>query len=163
MKHPMILSDYAHETMDPLKQLAIKQKERYVLEESTSKEESAIALKDWAFNMKRKDGENYKESVDKIMWNCSFKKCTMKNLMSSVIHLPILNLGARAARNAKERNLQVNATKRKDENTPEGLQRKLFHIGEYELAWRGGEASSCCVQHFLEEKDNMDVNTGRIK
>ncbi|KAF2890094.1 hypothetical protein ILUMI_16079 [Ignelater luminosus] len=160
MKHSMILSDYAHETMDPLKQLAIKQKKRYVLEESTSKEESAIALKNWAFNMKRKDGENYKESVDKIMWNSTAKQLQeMYYEKFNVECYPFADIEFRG-QGCKKRKRAELASKCDKEKS---LQRKLFHIVEYELAWRGGEASSCCVQHFLEEKDNMDVNTGRIK
>lgn len=32
------------------------------------------ALKDWAFNMKKANGEDYKESVIKVMWNNTAKQ-----------------------------------------------------------------------------------------
>ena len=41
----------------------------YDLTRSTSKEELSDILKDWGFNIKCKNGEDYKESVTKIMWN----------------------------------------------------------------------------------------------
>ncbi|KAF2894294.1 hypothetical protein ILUMI_11886 [Ignelater luminosus] len=64
--------------------------------------------------------------------------------------------GTRAAQDAKRRNLQANATKRKVSSsvlTTEELS-KVVSIWD--------ENTPSATKHFLEEKDNMGVNTGRI-
>ena len=118
--------------------------------------------------MKRKDGKEYKEAVVKVMWNSTdeqlqdmyYEKFKIKFNAFADIEFN----GARAARDAKRRNLQTSPTKRKqsssalkieelsntvsiwNENTPEGLHRKLFHIIGYELAWRGAkEVALACT------------------
>ena len=45
-----------------------------------------------------------------------------------------------------------------DENTPEGLMRKFYHIAAVELAWRGGEAVA-----YLLDLYNDCSPTNRIK
>lgn len=50
-----------------------------------------------------------------------------------------------------------------DEETPEGLQKKLFMIISVELAWRGGEGSMALIHHFREEKKNDGESAGRIQ
>ena len=50
-----------------------------------------------------------------------------------------------------------------DENTPNGLQRKLYHIIAVELAWRGGEACRCLIHYFKEEINNKGTSTGRLE
>ncbi|KAK9871463.1 hypothetical protein WA026_012837 [Henosepilachna vigintioctopunctata] len=45
----------------------------YKLCAQTSEEQLASILKDWAFNMKRADGTEYKESAVKTIWNISDK------------------------------------------------------------------------------------------
>ena len=50
-----------------------------------------------------------------------------------------------------------------DENTPEGLLKKFFHVVAYELAWRGGEAASCKTYYFKKETFNNGEITGRIE
>lgn len=88
---------------------------------------------------------------------------------------------ARDARNAKRKDLQKIPEKRKcsansltgneikkiiavlDENTPDGLIKKLFHIFSFELAWRGGEACTSLVSHFRVEKDFCGNVTNRIE
>ncbi|XP_031341004.1 uncharacterized protein LOC116169118 [Photinus pyralis] len=50
-----------------------------------------------------------------------------------------------------------------NENTPEGLQRKLFIIISVELAWRGNEGLTTLVHHFKEELGNDGIYTGRIE
>jgi hypothetical protein len=149
------------------------------------KSSQLIILKDWAFNMRKKNGNEYKESVVKIMWNSTAKQLQeMYYRKFNMKFDPFTDIefsSSRAARDAKRRDLQTNPTKRKhssasltteelskmieiwDENTPNGLQRKLFHIVGYELAWRGGEASTCCIQHFIEEKDKNGARTGRVE
>lgn len=87
---------------------------------------------------------------------------------------------ARNARNTKRKQLQTIPEKRKmsaqgfspieleqiinsyDEDTPDGLQKKFFHIASFELAWRGGEGSACILDYFKEETGNDGVVTGRI-
>ncbi|KAH0812938.1 hypothetical protein GEV33_009853 [Tenebrio molitor] len=156
-------------------------KERnYKFEKSSSKDELANMLKDWGFNMKRKDGEDYKESVVKITWNFTAKQLQEFYYKEHNVKFdPFADVefsSARAARDAKRRNLQTDPKKRKlssaaiskqemermvemcDENTPTGLQKKFFLIAGYELAWRG-EAGASCLHHFSEEKNNE----GRIE
>lgn len=84
-----------------------------------------------------------------IMYNKPFKSVIFKQ--------------SRNAHDATRKNLQSDPTKRKtrsvplnpieinkiinlwNENTPEGLQRKFYHIVAVELAWRGGEAVICLI------------------
>lgn len=154
----------------------------YNLDESTTVEQIATILKDWAFNMKKRNGEEYKEGVIKTSWNITAKKLQVMFFEKySMVFDPFTDVtfkSARDARNAKRRNLQLLPSKRKtsavaltdeehqaiiklwDESTPSGLQRKLYHIIAVELAWRGGEAAKCLVQHFQEELDNKGKPTG---
>ncbi|XP_045479416.1 uncharacterized protein LOC123684273 [Harmonia axyridis] len=135
--------------------------------------------------MKKENGENYKELVVKTMWNTVAKKMQeMYFVKWKIIFDPFKDIifkSSREARNAKRRNLQTCANKRKcssaslkldeyyamvslwDENTPAGLQRKFYHIASVELAWRGGEAVNCKVHYFKEEVDNSGIKTGRVE
>ncbi|XP_045473938.1 uncharacterized protein LOC123680198 [Harmonia axyridis] len=135
--------------------------------------------------MKKENGENYKELVVKTMWNTVAKKMQeMYFVKWKIIFDPFKDIifkSSREARNAKRRNLQTCANKRKcssaslkldeyyamvslwDENTPAGLQRKFYHIASVELAWRGGEAVNCKVHYFKEEVDNSGMKTGRVE
>jgi len=88
---------------------------------------------------------------------------------------------ARAARDAKRRELQRDPEKRKksaavlrgedykeilniwDEDTPNGLQKKIFYIASHELAWRGGEGAAAKIEHFTKEFDTKNNFTGRIE
>lgn len=157
----------------------------YTLDELTSKDKLAEILKDWGFNMKRKNGEDYKEAVVKLMWNSTAKQIQEMYFNQYKVKFdPFVDIefsSARAARDAKRRKLQADPKKRKlssaaltneeiskmveiwDENTPTGLQRKFFLIAGYELAWRGGEASKCRIHYFSEEKSNKGVSTGRVE
>jgi hypothetical protein len=142
-------------------------------------------LKDFAFNMKRINGQDYKESVVKTMFNVTAKQLQELYLkkFNCVIN-PFTDItfkGARAARDAKRRLLQGDINKRKtssvalnkeeyskminvwDENCPSGLQIKFFQIVARELAWRGGEAASCLVHYFNEELNNQGIPTGRFQ
>jgi len=159
-------------------------KERgYRLEKETGLENLAGILKDWGYNMRRKDSEEYKEGVVKTMWNIVAKKLQEIYYNEYGITFdPFKDIAfkaARDARNAKRRVLQQVASKRKesssalsakehqkivelwDENNPEGLQRKLYHIIAVELAWRGGEARNCLTSYFKEELDHEGNPTGR--
>ncbi|CAH1366237.1 unnamed protein product [Tenebrio molitor] len=121
--------------------------------------------------MRKKNGNKYNESVVKIMWNSTAKQLQeMYYRKFNMKFDPFTDIefsSSRAARNAKRRDFQTNLTKKKhssasltteelskmieiwDENTPNKLQRKLFHIVGYELAWRGGEASVLAVFNTL--------------
>lgn len=77
---------------------------------------------------------------------------------------------ARAARHATRKMLQKKPEKRAtsagafnyaeflqivkiwDKNTPEGLQKKVFHVVSYELAWHGGKA----VNFLLVKEDGSN-------
>lgn len=135
----------------------------YELNEHRSLEELALILKDWAVNMRKKDGTEFKEATVKTMLSvtCPF---------NSIVFKP-----ARDARDAIRKKLQADPCKRKsssvslnlsevnkiillwDENTPEGLMRKFYHIAAVELAWRGGEAVACLVDFFKSRKITMTL------
>ncbi|KAJ8915443.1 hypothetical protein NQ315_003204 [Exocentrus adspersus] len=145
----------------------------------------AHVLEDFAFNMKKRNGEDYKECVVKVMFNSTakqlqkmfFEKYNRKFDPFSDVEF----MKARAARDAKRRKLQKDPSKRKlsasalsneeygkiiqtfDEDTPDGLQRMFFFVASHELAWRGGEGCEARICYFLEEKDNMGNYTGRIE
>lgn len=157
----------------------------YVLRADSTQEELADILKDWAYNMKKFNGDDYKESTVKTMWNKTAKLLLDK--YSSEFNVTInpfagaVFKAARGARDAKRKLLQSIPEKRKasavalgdqdwdamveawDEETPEGLQKKLFMIISVELAWRGGEGSKATVYHFREERKNDGELTGRIE
>lgn len=139
-------------------------------------------LKDWAFNMKKANGEDYKESVVKVMWNCTAKQLQelyYEKWGTKIDPFRGLEFStSRRARDSKRRVLQAMPEKRKEsataltykeyqtiisywrEDTPVGLQRKFYHIAAVELAWRGGEASNLLVSHFRKEIHNDGTFTG---
>lgn len=157
---------------------------KYTFDKETSVSQLALILKDFAFNMRRSDGEDYKESVVKTIWNTIAKMLQQKYYSEfNIVFDPFKDITfqcARTARDAKRKQLQKNPERRKisasslseqeidqmctiwDETTPDGLQRKFFHIASYELAWRGGEACNCHLSHFEEEFDNCGNPTGRL-
>ncbi|KAG5884571.1 hypothetical protein JTB14_006596 [Gonioctena quinquepunctata] len=120
----------------------------YELSEHRSLEELALILKDWAVNMRKKDGSEFKEATVKTMWNVSFKLLQEKyyndyNIMIDPFNNTVFK-PARDARDAIRKKLQADPCKRKsssvslnlsevnkiillwDENTPEGLMRKFY-------------------------------------
>jgi hypothetical protein len=157
---------------------------KYNLNKETSVSQLALILKDFAFNMTRSDGEAYKEGVVKTIWNTVAKILQQKyNEEFNIIFDPFKDNTfecARTDRDAKRKQLQKCPEKRKisasslseqeidkmfaiwDETTPDGLQRKFFHVASYELVWRGGEACNCLLSYFEEEFDNYGNPTGRI-
>lgn len=161
-------------------------KERnYEFVSTTTINDIATILEDWAFNMKRKNGEDYKETCVKSIWNTTAKMVQEKYFNDFNISFdPFSDIRfkkARDARNTKRRILQEDLTKQKvsakalgiqdiynmallwDEETPDGLQKKNFHICAFELAWRGNEAAYCKIHYFKEEINIMGNFTGRIQ
>lgn len=120
-----------------------------------------------------------------VMWNSSAKQlqemCFIKYQLKFNPFSDVEFAAARAARDAKRRQLQRDPTKRKtsaaaltneeynkilkiwDENESAGLQRKFFHVISHELAWRGGEGTMAKVEHFRKEIDHKGEFTGRIE
>ncbi|XP_023310426.1 uncharacterized protein LOC111691585 [Anoplophora glabripennis] len=157
----------------------------YNIQEKLPVEELASILEDYSFNMRKKNSEEYKESVVKVMWNSTAKQLQEMYYEEFKVKFdPFSDItfkNARAARDAKRRKLQKDPTKRKlsalalsdaeymkivelwDEDCPEGLQRKFFHIASHELAWRGGEGAVANIEYFVEETDNFGKFTGRIE
>src|SRR5699024_7917005 len=135
--------------------------------------------------MKRKNGDDYKESCVKTIWNTTAKMIQEKyfNEYGRVIDpfADIIFKSARQARDAKRKGLQERPEKRKvssqalfandiqlmanvwNEENPEGLQRKFFHICAFELAWRGNEAVNCKTYYFKNEVGVDGKWTGRIE
>lgn len=157
----------------------------YKFEKLTPTEELAKMLQDWAYNMRKSDGTDYKEGTLKLIWNKTakmlqeiyFTQYNRKiNPFCDMVFQSAVN-----ARNAKRKELQSISSFRKisavaltrpeiekmaasqDEDTPDGLQRKFFHIAASELAWRGNEAVFCLTDYFHEEKQNDGSSTGRIE
>lgn len=158
---------------------------KYQLLQTTPVEELANILEDYGFNMKRLNGEDYKESVIKTMWNVTAKMLQEKYYNDFGMKIePFTDIRfkkARDARDAKRRILQEQPNKRKvsstaltkdeifsmarfwNEEEPEGLQKRFYHIAAFELAWRGGEAAKCMTYYFKEELNNDGTTTGRIE
>uniref|UniRef100_A0A6P7GD95 Uncharacterized protein LOC114340821 n=1 Tax=Diabrotica virgifera virgifera TaxID=50390 RepID=A0A6P7GD95_DIAVI len=156
---------------------------KYELDGNRTVEELASILKDWAVNMRRKDGTTFKEATVKTMWNLTSKLLQEKYYKEmKVIIDPFKSVvfqQARAARDSIRRKLQSDPCKRKqssealsaveitkminlwNEDTPEGLQRKFYHITAVELAWRGGEVAACLTDFFRIETNNDDSVTNR--
>ncbi|CAH0558871.1 unnamed protein product [Brassicogethes aeneus] len=157
-----------------------KRRREYTLSAETSEAQLANIMKDYAYNMKKMDGEDYKEGTIKTMWNQTAKLLQEKYLNDFDIKInPFSDAAfktARGARDAKRKALQSIPEKRRasaaaleekdwdamttvwDEETPDGLQKKLFMIISVELAWRGGEGS---IQIQRTVKKNNPPNTTR--
>ncbi|KAJ3662270.1 hypothetical protein Zmor_006625 [Zophobas morio] len=157
---------------------------KYCLNGDTTIEELSRIMKDFGFNMKKLNGEDYKEEVVKTMWNTVAKLLQKKYYEEYRVSFDpfkdVIFSGARKPRDAKRKELQRDSDKRKrsaasstleehekivglwDEETPDGLQRKFYHMAACELAWRGGEAAKCLVMYFKEERNNIGELTGRI-
>lgn len=157
----------------------------YKFERDTSIDKLNDILQDWAFNMRKCNGEDYKEAVVKTIWNTTAKMLQSKYYNEfNIVFNPFTDVqfnASRAARNAKRKILQTQPEKRKssasalnkseiftmaklyNENEPDGLQKKLYHILAFELAWRGGEATYCKTTYFQSEIDNNGKETGRIE
>ncbi|KAK9880562.1 hypothetical protein WA026_011799 [Henosepilachna vigintioctopunctata] len=135
------------------------ERRNYKLCAQTSEEQLSSILKDWAFNMKRADGTEYKEGTVKTIWNISAKLVQKKfyeefNRETNPFRGVIFE-DARKARAAKRKELQAIPEKRKtnsvalkaeeiskiisvlDENTPDGLQKNFIKFVLWN--WRGVE------------------------
>jgi hypothetical protein len=153
---------------------AICAEKNYALSGNTSIQQLGNIMQDFAYNSR----------VIKTQWNRLAKILQDKYYQEyNVCFDPFKDMifqKARNERDEKRKQLQVCTEKRKssaaalnceqqnkiielwNEDTPEGLQRKIFHIVSYELAWRGGEATNCLIKFFQDELDNFGKPTGRI-
>lgn len=120
----------------------------YELAEQSSEDCLANILQDWAYNMRKKDGTEYKEAVVKLMWNVSAKLLQKKYLDEYKRSINPFEGAvfekARRAKDTKRKQLQHLPEKRKssavaltrmeieniassfDEDTPDGLQKKIL-------------------------------------
>lgn len=164
--------------------LFCKERHHELLEDTTEMQLNEI-LKDWAVNMRKVNGDDYKEGVVKTMFNIVGKMIQeMYYKKYSRILDPFKDVvfkSSRDARDAKRKQLQAIPEKRKtssvaltieehqtmartwDEGSPGGLQRKFFQIAAFELAWRGGEAAACLIDYFKEELKNDGSPSGKNK
>lgn len=155
------------------------------LSKAASPLELSKILEDYAFNMKKVDGVDYKETSIKTIWNTTAKLLQDLYFNSFGVKInPFSDIefkSARIARDAKRKQLQGFAEKRKvssaaidhehynrmvevwSEETPSELQKKFYLIAARELAWRGGEAATCLVHFFKEEIDLSGQVTGRYE
>lgn len=157
----------------------------YILDANISISALANILTDWAFNMKRKNGQDYKDFTVKTIWNVTAKLLMEKYQKEYNIKFnPFTDTEfkiSREAKSAKRKELQMDPLKRKEsskalkyeefklmvrncnEECPDGLQKKIFFVLSYELAWRGGEGGKCFVSYFKDDIDNIGQPTGRIE
>lgn len=157
---------------------------QYCLESNTTEDALANMLQDWAYNMRKKDGSEYKENVVKLLWNVTANLLQKKYFAEhNRVIKPFQDIifeKARNARDSKRKQLQKIPEKRKtsaaplsieeiknialsyDEDTPDGLQKKFYQLASTELAWRGNEGSACLVDYFQKETGNDGSETGRI-
>lgn len=93
------------------------QERDYKIEATTTEEVLADILKDWAYNMKKLDGSDYKETTVKAMWNGIAKQLQDKYVDEFKRDVdPFKNSKfkpARDARDAKRHTLQEDPEKRK--------------------------------------------------
>lgn len=158
---------------------------QYTIERDTSIDMLASYLKDYACNMRKSNGENYKETVIKTIWNTLAKMLQEKYYTEFKIKFdPFRDIEfkqARCARDSKRKQLQSEPNKRKlsavaftsnestcmqtfwDEDNPYGLQKKFFNIVATELAWRGNEAAFALTHYFKRITDHYGNDTGRIE
>jgi hypothetical protein len=142
------------------------------------------ALKRFAFNIRKYNGEDYKDESLKSNWNC-----VAKQIMNQVYKGTGRNINifkdpafqeARDSKFMKRQELQKDPTKRKVSatpltaeesqeiisvwgiDTPEGLNRTLFHLGGFALANRGNDQSSWRLENFEKEVDNKGQLTGYL-
>ncbi|PSN56005.1 hypothetical protein C0J52_13719 [Blattella germanica] len=156
----------------------------YELTNETSTQQIATILTDWAVNMRRSNGEEYKEYSVKTIWNVTAKIIQEKYLKEyNRSFNPFFDQEfkrARDARKAKRKQLQAIPEKRKvstkalkseqyramidscDENTPVGLQFKFYLIASQELGWRGRDGSNCLVHYFREDVSNDGKSPRKI-
>ncbi|KAK9881460.1 hypothetical protein WA026_016346 [Henosepilachna vigintioctopunctata] len=126
------------------------ERRNYKLCAQTSEEQLASILKDWAFNMKRADGTEYKEDARKA------RAAERKKLQA----IPEKRKTNSVALKAEEISKIISNF---DENTPDDLQKKFYQICSVQLAWRGNEAVFCLTDYFKAECDNYGQPTGRIE
>lgn len=161
------------------------QQRKYTWNENTSTEEVSKILADYALNMRRIDGSDYKANVVKTIWNTTARM--LQDMFYDQYNIkfdPFRDVEFRKARDARDIKRQqlksiadksrintvyLNAIEWKklfcqwDENTPSGLQKKFFHMAWYLLGWKIYQASSCLIHFFVEELDFTGTFTGRIE
>lgn len=81
---------------------AFCKEKHYSLEKDTTTDELANILTDWGYNMKKSNGEDYKEAVVKTMWNVTAKilRETYFEKYNRSFN-PFIDLEFKNARNAK--------------------------------------------------------------
>jgi hypothetical protein len=156
--------------------------EKKVFDPSQGDEDINYLLKRFAFNMRKVDGDDYKDDSLKSAWNSVAKqimekvyKATGRNI--NIFKDPVFQ-EARDSKFVKRRELQKNPLKRKvsatpltatesrsmislwGTETPEGLNRTVFHLGGFVLAGRGNDQSSWRLEHFEKQLDNRGEFTG---
>ena len=142
-------------------------------------------LKRFALNIKKQNGDEYKELTLKVIFNTLAKLLQdkvweLQGRKISVFEDPNFKL-ARTARGAKRKELQNDPTKRREsaqpfsaeearetteiysDDNPDGLNRKFFQFAAKILAWRGNEGANCRVEFFKFVESNKGKNTGRIE
>ncbi|CAH1114945.1 unnamed protein product [Psylliodes chrysocephalus] len=120
---------------------------KYVLSNDKTVAELCNILKDWAGNMKKEDGSDYKEYSLKYMWNSTAK--TLQEIYLKKFNMKIdLFQGiefksAPDAQNAKRRELQNFSEKRKQSSTALSLK----HI--HDIIDKLDEQTPDCLQKIL--------------
>jgi hypothetical protein len=159
--------------------------EKLLFDENTSTNADInTLLTKFAFNMRTIEGEDYKDESLKTVWN-SVAKQIMTLVFKATgrtmnIFEDLVFQEARDSKFIKRQELQKIPSKRKvsatpltaeecqlmiefwGTDTPNGMNRTLFHLGGFALANRGNDQSSWRIDDFEKEVDNKGQPTGFI-
>jgi hypothetical protein len=141
-------------------------------------------LKKFAFNARKVNGEDFKDESLKSIWNSIAKQMMNQIYAATNRNVNIFKdpafQSARDSKFVKRRDLQKDPSKRKVSatpltaeesreiltlwgiDTPEGINRTLFHLGGFALANRGGDQGSWRLEDFQKEVDNKGKKTGNF-
>jgi hypothetical protein len=141
-----------------------------------------LFLKRFVFNVRKLDGENFKDESLKAIFNSVAAQLNDKIFECQNRKINIFEDAAfkeaRDGKTVKRRDLQKDPLKRKVSasaltageaeamincwgiDTPEGLNRTIFHLGGFVLANRGNDQASWFLEDFEKELDNKGKETG---
>jgi hypothetical protein len=151
---------------------------------TATNEEINDLMKKFAFNARKLDGMDYKDESLKSIWNSIAKQIMNQVFKATGRAVNIFRdpdfQSARDAKFVKRRDLQKDPTKQKvsatpltaeesmeiinfwGTDTPDGINRTLFHLGGFALANRGGDQGSWRLEDFEKEVDNKGKKTGKF-
>ncbi|KAK4880611.1 hypothetical protein RN001_008757 [Aquatica leii] len=121
------------------------------------------------YHMKKCNGEDYKDSTLKTMWNTTAKMVQELYFNSFNVKMdPFSDIefkSARAARDGRRKHLQTIAEKRKVSSVTilDDNYEKMIDVWNEDIPSGGGEAAKCSIEYFQEEKQCNGKLTGRYE